>query len=140
MRWCLLRDMAAVLCCCPEPPAPALLAWHAERFRCRRSFSTFVAAVIRSLVGFYDISYADGLAVCGAVARESLSYGTEPVYNLMPAVDTSFPGKDKKLQTQDFLVGRLDQNNPNGVCQCTAWLAAPSAQQAAVHRSSAKPL
>ena len=73
-----------------------------------------MAAVIRSLVGFYDISYADGLAVCGAVARESLSYGAEPVYNLMPAVDTSFPGKDKKLQTQNFLVGRLDQNTPNG--------------------------
>ena len=39
------------------------------------SFSTFVAAVIRTLVGFYDISYSDGLAVCGAVAREMLSYG-----------------------------------------------------------------
>lgn len=42
---------------------------------CRRSFSTFVAAVIRTLVGFYDISYADGLAVCGATAREMLTYG-----------------------------------------------------------------
>lgn len=108
MRLWSLRDMAAVLLL---PRAS-----HAESRcrRCRRSFSTFVAAVIRSLVGFYDISYADGLAVCGAVARESLSYGAEPVYNLMPAVDTSFPGKNKKLQTQNFLVGRLDQNNPNG--------------------------
>jgi hypothetical protein len=42
------------------------------------SFSTFVAAVIRTLVGFYDISYSDGLAVCGAVAREMLSYGEPP--------------------------------------------------------------
>lgn len=40
-----------------------------------RSFSTFVAAVVRTLVGFYDISYADGLAVCGATAREMLTYG-----------------------------------------------------------------
>ena len=31
--------------------------------------------MIRTLVGFYDISYSDGLAVCGAVAREMLSYG-----------------------------------------------------------------
>jgi hypothetical protein len=113
-RWCSLRIR------CPAAAQMFLhvasIAWHAERLcrRCRRSFSTFVAAVIRSLVGFYDISYADGLAVCGAVARESLSYGTEPVYNMMPAVDTSFPGKDKKLQTQNFLVGRLDQNTPNG--------------------------
>jgi hypothetical protein len=77
------------------------------------SFSTFTAAVIRSLVGFYDISYADGLAVCGATAREMLTYGQTPVYTMMPAVDTSYPGA-KKLQTQDFLVGRLDQNVSNG--------------------------
>ena len=78
-----------------------------------RSFSTFTAAVIRSLVGFYDISYADGLAVCGATAREMLTYGQAPVYSMMPAVDTSYPGA-QKLQTQDFLVGRLDQNVSNG--------------------------
>ena len=82
--------------------------------RVGRSFSTFTAAVIRSLVGFYDISYADGLAVCGATAREMLTYGQTPVYSMMPAVDTSYPGKDKKLQTQNFLVGRLDQNVSNG--------------------------
>lgn len=71
-----------------------------------------MAAVIRTLVGFYDISYADGLAVCGAVAREVLSYGDEPVYNFMPAVDKTFPVK--KEQSQEFLVGRLDNAIANG--------------------------
>jgi hypothetical protein len=77
-----------------------------------RSFSTFTAAVVRTLVGFYDISYADGLAVCGATAREMLTYGQTPVYSMMPAVDASYPVKAQ--QTQPFLVGRLDQNVSNG--------------------------
>lgn len=34
-----------------------------------------MAASVRKLVGFYNVSYADGLAVCGAVAREMLSQG-----------------------------------------------------------------
>eukprot|EP00877_Chromochloris_zofingiensis_P000702 jgi/Chrzof1/10632/Cz05g06020.t1 len=77
------------------------------------SFSTFVAASIRKLVGFYNISYADGLAVCGAVAREMLTYGSSPVYNLMPAMDKS----NRKTPVVDFRVGKLDSNveNPPGI-------------------------
>lgn len=44
-------------------------------------------------------------SVCGNTA------GQTPVQTMMPAVDKTFPIKKEK--SQDFLVGRLDQNVPN---------------------------
>ena len=87
-----------------------------------RSFSTFVAAVIRTLVGFYDISYSDGLAVCGAVAREMLSYGAPPP---RPELQRPDVGGDTSIiarhftacKLQGWLYVRLDSHASRGKLQ-----------------------